>query len=67
MLYKKNIFCKHPQRAKKIHSKSEKLDFLQFFPIFTEGIKAKLTELESESESFMPKVKIYHYHLPITI
>ena len=28
------------------------MDFLLLFPIFTKGIKAKLTELESESDSF---------------
>ena len=28
------------------------MEFLQFFPIFTKGIKAKLNELESESDIF---------------
>ena len=28
------------------------MDFLRFPPIFTKGIKAKLTELESESDIF---------------
>ena len=28
------------------------MDFLLFFPIFTKGIEAKLTELESESDNF---------------
>ena len=32
-------------------SKSEKLDFFQFFSIFTKGIKAKLNDLESESDT----------------
>ena len=35
-----------------MHSKSEKNDFLQVFLIFTIGIKAKLIELESESDNF---------------
>ena len=51
-------FEQTPPNSKKMH--------LLFFPISTEGIKAKLSELESESESFLSKVKIYHYHLPIT-
>ena len=38
-----------------MHSKSEKLDFFAIFPISTERIKAKLTELESESERFLWK------------
>ena len=33
---------------------------------FTKGVWAKVNELESESESFLSKVKIYHYQLPIT-
>jgi len=28
------------------------MDFLLFFPTFTKGIKAKLTEVESESDIF---------------
>ena len=28
------------------------MEFLLFFPILTEGIKAKLNELESESDNF---------------
>ena len=66
MFYKRNILRKHPQIAKKKASKVWKKDFLLFSPISTEGIRAKLTEIESESESFLSKVKIYHYHLPIT-
>ena len=46
------FFSKHEQVAKKMHSKSEKIDFLQVFLIFTIGIKAKLIELESESDNF---------------
>ena len=68
MFYKRNILRKHPPNSKKMHSKSKKYELLLFFllQISTEGIKAKLTELESESERFLSKVKIYHYHLPIT-
>ena len=49
-----------------MHSKSENRIFAIFFPISSEGIKAKLAELASESESFLSKVKIDHFHLPIT-
>ena len=65
MFCKRNILRKHPKIAKKCIQSLKNWDFC-FFPIFTEGIKAKLTELESESESFLSKVKIYHFHLPIT-
>ena len=34
----------------------KKLDFLQFFPIFTKGILAKLNELESESDQMNGEV-----------
>ena len=41
-----------PNIKKKMRLKSEKREFLLFFPIFTKGIKAKLNYLESESEIF---------------
>ena len=64
--YKMNIFSKHPQIAKKNAFKVWKIGILLFFPTFSENIEAKLTELESESEGFLSKVKIYNFHLPIT-
>ena len=64
MFYKRNILRKHPQIAKNAF-KVWKIGISAIFSIFTEGIKAKLTELESES--FLSKVKIYYCDLSITI
>ena len=52
MFYDMTSLRKHPQVAEKCIQSLKS--------IFTEGIKAKLTELESESESLLSKVKIYH-------
>ena len=65
MFYERNILRKHPQIANNAF-KVWKIGIFAIFPISTEGIKAKLTDLESESESFLSKVNIYHFHLPIT-
>ena len=46
------FFVTTPPNIKKMRLKSEKWEFLLFFPIFTKGIKAKLNYLESESEIF---------------
>ena len=42
---------KTPPNSQKMGLKSEKIDYFQFFPIFTKGIRAKLNELESESDT----------------
>ena len=67
MFYKRNILRKHPQIAKKCIQSLKNRNFCYFFLfLLTKGILAKLNELESESESFLSKVKIYHFHRPIT-
>ena len=44
-----HFLWQHPQIGKKMGSKSEKLDFFNFFN-FYKGILAKLNDLESESD-----------------
>ena len=46
------FFVTMPPNRRKMGSKSEKLDFFNFFSsIFTKGIWAKLNDLESESDA----------------
>ena len=48
----KSLFEQTPPNSKKMGSKSEKQEFLLFFPSFTKEIQAKGKELESESNIF---------------